>query len=102
MKKPKILRVEELEHRDVPSCSGLHNALASPGADHRSDTATVQLQANMAAQCSDSGEGQNPGSKNRGGTSAVTTPPLAFMKIRFPTEIVITKASVMPSESISF
>jgi hypothetical protein len=52
MQKRKILQVEELEQKNAPSCAGLDNALSNPGADHRSATATEQLQDNTAAQCS--------------------------------------------------
>ena len=67
MKNRKILQVEELERRNTPSCSGLQNALASPGAAHRSDAAQEQLQHNMALQCSDSGH--TPGQQGGGVTS---------------------------------
>jgi hypothetical protein len=65
MKNRMILRVEELEQRNTPSCNGLQNALTNPGADHRSDTGTEQLQDNMAVQCS----GHTPGAKNGGHTT---------------------------------
>jgi hypothetical protein len=76
MKNRMILRVEELEQRNTPSCNGLQNALTNPGADHRSDTATEQLQDNMAVQCSDSGH--TPGAKSGGQTTGFKsdkTPP---------------------------
>jgi hypothetical protein len=108
MQKRKTLRVEELERRDVPSCAGLQNALTNPGAEHRSDASTEQLQDNMAVQCPSDGVPsaktglseivitKTTDAKATGGpgflsfswgvgswTSAVTTAALPFVKIDF-------------------
>jgi hypothetical protein len=61
MKKQKTLELEQLEQRDTPACTGLNNVVA-------------ELQSNLAALCSAL---QAP----NGGTSAVTTPLMPFIKI---------------------
>jgi hypothetical protein len=42
-------QIEKLEERIAPSCvKGLTTALESPGAEHRSETASERLAANLA------------------------------------------------------